>query len=175
MRLGRIIRESASRRSAEGQATERASRHYRWVSDHLDGIFELLVKASSGLESLALRRLVPAAALVPAEEDGAAEARGAGFVPRVHPTMVPRPLPEKALDILKAHGGKLLDLEVGPAPCCGERSFLTLKPAQLDFFVLSIDDLKAVLSACPRLESLRIYLDAPLAKVVSGNATRTVT
>jgi hypothetical protein len=43
----------------------------------------------------------------------------------------------------------------------------SLERLELDMFVMSIDELRELLSSCKKLRYLRILLDAPLTKVVS--------
>ncbi|CEH14326.1 hypothetical protein CBOM_02182 [Ceraceosorus bombacis] len=129
--------------------------HHSWASDHLDTAFSLLHQRPFGLRNFAIRRIVPSEALVAVASDqglGAPmvmEASSPGSLVRsCHPMVLPRALPTGAMTSLITHGASLQKLE-------------------LDFFILSIGELQALLHACHSLELLKVLVDAPMERLLS--------
>lgn len=135
---------------------------FRWVTEHLSSVFDLLELAPNGLKTFSVIRLTPKGELIPVTcqiqegmvlnngngESGQAKGLKRFFANSCDEVIRPRLFPESALSQLVKFGHNLEILE-------------------LDMFIMSIDELKSILDSCKKLRYLRILIDAPLSKVVS--------
>ncbi|UZJ54382.1 hypothetical protein CBS101457_003702 [Exobasidium rhododendri] len=136
--------------------------HHSWISDHLTSIFDALAMAPSGLLTFSLTRITPKGNMIPVTcktQDGMVLCNGNGksgqatmlkrvFASACDEAVRPRPFPEGAITRIVEFGACLEVLE-------------------LDFFAMSMEELRKVLESCKKLRSLRILLDATLTKVLA--------
>jgi hypothetical protein len=138
-----------------------------WIADHLSSVFDVLELAAGGLKVLSITRLTPKGEIFPVThhtQEGMVLKNGNGvsmgqemvlkrvFAAPCDEVVRPRLFPAQALPHITKFG-------------------INLETLELDMFVMSIMELKSVVESCKKLRTLRILLDAPLTKVVSGTAS----
>ncbi|KWU42964.1 hypothetical protein RHOSPDRAFT_35467 [Rhodotorula sp. JG-1b] len=138
--------------------------HKSWLLDHLASLSHLLLSPNSGLEHLALTRVVAGTGAAAGDGKGkAALVPGSHHLARypIDPALDPRllTLSEKDLDALVGNG-----TEGGEGGEGGGREWRRL---ELDLFRIEQDQLKRILEGCPKLKSLKVMFDAPFRNLLT--------
>lgn len=130
--------------------------HHSWVTDHLDGIFQLFSLSQTPLKTFSITTILPECFYlqVPKSEASAQNLNSTTFQLRrsyqnaCDDKIAPRKMPEDALEKILLHGEELEILE-------------------LDMYELCTEDVRKLMDRCKQLRHLRILLNSPLTKLVS--------
>lgn len=130
--------------------------HHSWVTDHLDGIFQMFSLSQTPLKTFSITTILPECfyVQVPKTETSAQNLNATTFqLKRSYQNacddkIAARKLPEDALKKILMHGEELEVLE-------------------LDMYELCTEDVRKLMDRCKQLRQLRILLDSPLSKLVS--------